>query len=491
MNNNILKKNQEYFLFLLPVYFVFHGFVENYASVAFSEVFYLLIEYLLATAILFLIFYFIFRSLRKTALFVFALMSFHFFFGAMHDTAKKLIPHTFFVKYVFILPLTFICFIILIALIYRSSRRLDKLVKFLNLVLVVLILLDIPFLIKKVTENSKKINFSGTFIKTNRNRPDIYLIVSDGYAGHEELSQIFHYDNSPFEQFLTSKGFHIVKNSRSNYNYTPFSTSSMLSMNFLKSIEGSNSSIRDMNVCYGLINKNSLWDFFITNGYEIKNYSIFNVNNIPTKAPQNLITLGNKLITSQTFLSRLDRDIRFNLVTRLKLKTEIYRVDNYVNKCNHQLYDRLLKESQQSSEKPKFVYTHLLMPHYPYYYDSTGKENPLELVNEADNPKQKDQYLSYLKYCNKQYTKLINTIFSNTKNASIIIFMSDHGFRQFTDNTDQRFYFMNFNAVYFPDGNYSQFYDGMSNVNQFRVILNSEFGQRLPLLKDSSSFLKE
>ena len=42
-----------------------------------------------------------------------------------------------------------------------------------------------------------------------------------------------------------------------------------------------------------------------------------------------------------------------------------------------------------------------------------------------------------------------------------------------------------------PDGNNSGFYDGMSNVNQFRVLLNSQFKQKLPLLKDSTNFLIE
>jgi len=69
--------------------------------------------------------------------------------------------------------------------------------------------------------------------------------------------------------------------------------------------------------------------------------------------------------------------------------------------------------------------------------------------------------------------------------------MSDHGFRQLADTTAKKYYFMNLNAVYLPAGNYSGFYDGMSNVNQFRVILNAQFGQKLPLLKDSIIFLRE
>jgi hypothetical protein len=50
---------------------------------------------------------------------------------------------------------------------------------------------------------------------------------------------------------------------------------------------------------------------------------------------------------------------------------------------------------------------------------------------------------------------------------------------------------MNLCAVFLPGCNYSGFYDGLSPVNTFRVILNSQFGQQFSLLKDSSIFLYE
>jgi hypothetical protein len=40
--------------------------------------------------------------------------------------------------------------------------------------------------------------------------------------------------------------------------------------------------------------------------------------------------------------------------------------------------------------------------------------------------------------------------------------------------------------VYFPGRNYDLMVDSIENVNEFRVIFNSFFGQKLPLLKDSS-----
>ena len=71
--------------------------------------------------------------------------------------------------------------------------------------------------------------------------------------------------------------------------------------------------------------------------------------------------------------------------------------------------------------------------------------------------------------------------------------MGDHGFREFGHETPEikKYYFMNLNSVYLPNKDYSRFYEGMSGVNQFRVILNTSFRQNLPLLKDSTIVIRE
>jgi hypothetical protein len=493
MKIDLLQKrfDKEYFLILLPFYFFFHGLVQNYESVLLTEVVWLTAKYVLATFILTAIFFLVFRSWRKTALYVFALMAFNFFFGALHDTSKQILPNSFLVKYVFILPFIFLLIAAVAIWLYRSKKRFAKAVIFFNLVLLVFILIDIPGLFSDIAKANQSIHLAKEFQScTNCAKPDVYLIVADEYAGKQELKDIFGFDNSPFENFLQSKGFHIIPNSRSNYNYTDFSTSSMLSMNFLHGIEGSNSSRHDLNICYGLINKNSLWNFFKANGYTVKNYSIFNVDNISTPAPQDQIVIGSRLITSQTFLSRVEKDLGFNLVTRFKIKSAINKAKNHIKDTNEKLYDDLLKEAQQDSKQPRFVYTHLMMPHFPYYFDRNGKEYPIELIMQPNHFRKKE-YIEYLQFCNKKFITLIDSLLANVKKPSIIIFMGDHGWRHFTEKADRQYHFMNLNSIYLPDKSYAPFYDGMSNVNMFRVLLNSQFNQKLPLLKDSMSFLRE
>jgi hypothetical protein len=70
-----------------------------------------------------------------------------------------------------------------------------------------------------------------------------------------------------------------------------------------------------------------------------------------------------------------------------------------------------------------------------------------------------------------------------------ILLLSDHGFRRPGTDMEDKYDFMNLNAVFLPNGNYQQFYDSISNVNQFRALFNSLFRQRYRLLKDSTTDL--
>jgi hypothetical protein len=319
-------------------------------------------------------------------------------------------------------------------------------------------------------------------------KPDVYLIIADEYADSASLKEVFDFNNTALLTGLRNRGFHIINNSKSNYNFTTYSMASMFQMNYLPAMKGRNSDLLDRNKCYELINNSSLWTFFKKNGYELKNHSPFFIDNIPTEAPQNYILIGANMITSQTFLSRLNRDLRYHLALTFKIQSEVHRVAYFIDRCNKLLLSRLLEEPK-SSGKPKFVYTHLEMPHYPYYFTKEGRPNPIEILAEGNQWRQKE-YIEYLQYCNGVLMKTIDTILKESKEPPIILFMSDHGFREFTADIEKnaKYYFMNLNTVYLPEKNYQKFGDSISIVNQFRVLLNTAFGQQLPLLKDSTIF---
>ena len=64
-------------------------------------------------------------------------------------------------------------------------------------------------------------------------KPDVFLIVMDEYAGFKTLIEHYKFDNSEFSNRLEANGFFVAKNPISNYNGTLFSTLSLLNMTYL------------------------------------------------------------------------------------------------------------------------------------------------------------------------------------------------------------------------------------------------------------------
>lgn len=485
-------KFQEYFLILLPLFFVLHGYNENYPLIKSKDVFELLFTYFLVFGVLSTVFFFLFKSWKKVAVFVLLVMCFHFFFGNILNSLKFIFHDSFFAKYVFILPLSAVLFIVAIIYLRKTKREFKRLISYANILFLAFIVFDVFQLTIKMTGHTDNPATSRENISecSQCETPDIYFIVADEYAGKKEVKDILHFDNSAFEDSLKQRGFFINDASKSNYNYTAHSIASILSMNYLKNIEGRNKSKKDRNICHQLINRNEAIDVLKAQGYTIKNLSVFMFNNELPPAYSPIILSGKNLLTSQTFLSRLDYDIRFNLVSKYRIKPEMRRFGNMqLNSLNY-LINQTQSEATENAYQPKFVYTHLMMPHYPYLFDRNGNRTAPEMVLEGSQQNQK-AYVEYLQYSNKRFLGLIDFILKNSPKPPVIVFMGDHGFRHFTTSVPAEYYFMNLNAVYLPSKNYNKFYSGASGVNQLRILFNSIFDQHLALLEDSTVFVQE
>ena len=228
--NTFLQK--EFFLVLLPLFFIFHGFTENFPLVPVKDSLLLFAFYLLIIGVMGALFYWIYRSFQKAAFFTSLLLGFHFFFGSAHDASKDIFGNLFFTRYTFILLTSLAGFVWLFFLVKRR-KHFSRLFSFVNTVLLLLILLDGIFLSGKIIATPPPSLPAGLSVCDTCHKKDIYLIIADEYAGNQELRHYFGYDNSSFENELTRRGFCMINDSKSNYNFTPFSVASMLNMAFL------------------------------------------------------------------------------------------------------------------------------------------------------------------------------------------------------------------------------------------------------------------
>ncbi len=481
------------FLYLLPLFFVLHGFMENYDFVPVKDALLLTAMYIGFSILFLLLFWLLFRDFTKAAIAASYIMAFHFFFGGIHDLLKKVAQGSFASKYMVLTGAAFIIFVLLLIVLKKRKKTLHSLAYYLNILLLVLLLIDTGMLVIKMI-NKKKYQLvtlpEGFVSCATCPKPDIYFIIADEYVGNSTLTEQFNFDNSAFVQELANRGFHTIPYSRSNYNFTPFSVASMLDMRYPAIGSGNMNVQSDLALCYETIRNNRLLRFLQYEGYQFYNYSIFNFEGQPARVEVNFLPIKTKLITSQTFLSRFDRDIRFNLVTRFKSASETKRLTYGFLHNNENNYRLTMKAAETTGTKPKFVLTHLHIPHYPYYFDKNGKEQPFEKLTEG-NQVNKEMYVEYLQYGNKKYLELIDHIMKTSKQPPVIILVSDHGFRHFTNPVDPKYYYLNHASVLLPDRQYAAFTDSLTNVNFSRVFLNTVFKQQLLLLADSTIYIRE
>jgi hypothetical protein len=449
----------------------------------------LLFIYTGVSIIIVFLFWLFYRNVTKAALVTFFLMSCNFFFGSVYDFLKEHFSHAFISKFSFILPALLLLILILIVYFKRSNRSFYRTAKYLNLLLLLLITIDAGTLVFRLTDSKGPAvsELSGRLTNCDTcAKPDIYLIIVDEYAGKTELKDLFAFDNSGFENELQSRGFHIIENSTSNYNQTIYSMASLFNMDYIHHLsKPALMNYPDILKCRELIADNNLVACLKKNQYSINNYSFFDLAE-KKKVVQNIFRTNRALLTHQTLIERFIYSFGARIASKNKLitfmKTEL---------SDNKKIESLTRQVVFSKDpQPKFVYAHFNLPHWPYFFTSTGTEIPVEKLTE-EFKMDKKAYIGYLQYANEKLLALVDFIRKNSPRPPVIMLLGDHGYRQLNDDVDEKYHFMNLNAVYFPDENYTAFYDGMTNVNQFRVTLNSLFGQKLPLLKDSTSFLKE
>ena len=204
------------------------------------------------------------------------------------------------------------------------------------------------------------------------------------YSSTTALKQTWNYDNSDLDSFLVRKGFRLIPHSRSNYNFTEFSIASMLNMEYLEIPNPLACTIKDYNRCFELIKSNQVCAILNSIGYEIVNYSIFDLQKNPSPIKEDFLPLKTKLITSQTFIGRFEKDLLYHLLTgpfEIKWMSKNLVFSTYRN--NQKIINTVLNDTVNQSRNPRFVYTHIQMPHPPFFFDKDGKiKSPQDIIRQ-------------------------------------------------------------------------------------------------------------
>ncbi len=473
------------------VFFIVHGYSEYQHVVPFKTIIPLLSLLLAAAVLLFLINRKLLGSPEKANLLTSFIIFVVLFFGVFQDFLVQFRFLADFTRFRFFVPFMLLLIVVFFIWIKKTNRSLHKSILYLNTLLLIYILFDAGSISKHRFTPS---NTAGNELAKHQlhtcdtcSKPPVYLILLDGYFGSKGLKAYFNYDNTRFENFLQRNDFHVVPSTHSNYLFTLYSMASLLNMKYL---EGIGEPVLSNHYGYITaatgIKENLVCKFFASQGYSINNFSIFDVAGIPAGYSSGLLTEKVQLINSQTMYYRVNKWLlSFPGKIGLKKQSAEEYENSFINN-NEAVMERTLLQSRSQNKQPSFTYCHLVMPHEPYVLDSNGVRIRNTAGLERLSKDSIDQlFLQYEIYVNKRISTFIEELKKTTAGNAVILLMSDHGYKEARITNDATMPFYNLNAVYLPQKNYSGWYSGISNVNQFRVLLNTLFHQQMPLLADS------
>lgn len=333
----------------------------------------------------------------------------------------------------------------------------------------------------------------------NIERPDIYFLVVDRYSSARSLRQYLHFSNTEFEDKLRSKGFYIAEESMANYPATFLSVASSLNARYLDDLrQYKNTS--NKTYAYGLIRNAMVPRFLKQLGYRyihVGNWfdatqtsrvadQVYRYDVLPILPSLELNEFELKLI--QTTWAALP--IRFLLAHQNK-SSKMDRYSLAVTKAQNQI--TFLKHTP-FERGPKFIFCHLLLTHPPYYFAADGSINSFSRSQKTNDPR---IYLDSLQAANRQLLDIIETIDRHSSKPPVIIVQADEGpyssllrpDREWQhEKTRLRFRCEILSALRIPGIDQTHLKPALSPVNNFRLIFNTFFKTRLPILPDEVYF---
>ncbi|MCX7954861.1 MAG: hypothetical protein N3A01_06695 [Bacteroidales bacterium] len=429
----------------------------------------------LVSVLAFCISYYVFdKNSLKAGIFVTLFLFLLSFYGFFYDYIEYLYylniwPFSNIHRYLIIFYFVF-CVIIYFFVKY-SKYNFYNLTRWLNILLIFLIIFNILHSITSILKNKYNTNKSickEINIKLPGNKkPDIFYIIIDGFANQNILKKYYNINIDTFVKFLEKKGFFVSTSSIANYYSTPQALHSTLNMKYIEGSESVN------------VNNNLVFNIFKSNGYKI--YVV-----------KSGYTISNNFVCTDEYLYN---DI-LNDYERGILKNTIFRLDDLVGIVPYIRIKKqfeIIKNFNFKLSSPKFLFAHIVCPHPPFVFNRNGELKPVNSF--SDNVwDPKNAYGEQTLFVVKEIMAIVNNILEKYKFAitkPIIIIQSDHGPFYSGGNRNDfvkcRTYI--FNAIYLE--NKKWLYNNISAVNTFRYVLKYEFNFNIDLLQDKPAGLND
>lgn len=330
-----------------------------------------------------------------------------------------------------------------------------------------------------------------------RDYPDIYYIILDAYARSDILKANYGVDNSAFLDFLRARGFDVINRAQSNYAQTYLSLASSLNFEYLDSLAAAmGPRSADHAPLIQMMGHSRVAEFLKTRGYTVVSFASGYTGtdladaDIHRAARSSLSEFQNVLISTTLLPVILD------LVAK-RSEDEQHRARvRYA-----------LREIPRAAEgrHPAFVFAHIVSPHTPFVFDAQGempKIPPYLRIDQTGTMQTisrtvvrkwyQENYGPQVTYLNTLIESMVREILARSATPPIIVLQGDHGPGAILNwdepgrgQLQERHSMLN--AVFTPRGT-AWFYDSITPVNTFRILLSQFLDTSLALLPDRSYF---
>lgn len=430
------------------------------------------------------------RKPYQSALAAFLFMLLFLTYGSVYEILTK--ADFFPVRHFNLMPLVIVIGMYLGWFVSKMSGGMSKkfwmvLVSMASLLVIFNLAKIIPIEIQKHSQKSQFPIYQNTSIAPDTaGKPDIYWLIFDEFSGFDAMRDYFQYheiDN--FVQDLENLGFHVVENSHASSYLTLHQIATRLNYEQLPA---------DLNEVefYKYISDNKVMSELKSRGYTtvVLDEARSAAFGFQAKTPINAdIQLDDYVKSADSSLSMLFSSFGLLVArqTMLVPLTVYYNLDDEgIVRHRDTVYFVADELAKLDLPEPKFVYSHLLLPHMPFMFTENGT------YLESPYYHNWDYYLDQYKFSLKIIMRTIRSILdeADPQNPPIIILQSDHGARNLGNNSSGQGGLENFPdayktsilfAVYTPACPDMPLKDGIDPVNTFPLIFNCVFDMDIPL----------
>lgn len=308
--------------------------------------------------------------------------------------------------------------------------------------------------------------------------PDIYYIILDGYARDDVLHKFYQLDITDFLARLKKLGFYVASCAQSNYAQTQLSLASSLNLNYLETLDdryaaGNTSRVGLPQLIKHSAVHRSFKDLGYTTvafetGYEATEMRDADVYLSP-RTIQGMSDFESLFIRTTAGRLLAEGVAAINIKPDWKARDQAHRA--------RVLYTLEKLPTIPALRGPKFVFAHIISPHWPHVFGPNG-----EPVHEHQDSA--SGYRDQVIFINKKIEPILAEIIAQSPRPPIIVIQGDHG--SIIESPFRRMSI--FNAYYLPNDGDQQLYENISPVNTFRLIFDYYLGGDYELLPDISYY---